>query len=67
MEQHKYRVGELVDYTAARLGVPASAKPYEIVRLLPREGTDRLYRIKCAAETFERVAKERELARGTSL
>ena len=34
---------------------------YQIVRLLPREGADLLYRIKSPGETFERVAKERDL------
>jgi hypothetical protein len=33
------------------------------MRLLPAEGNDLLYRIKSPAETFERVAKESELAR----
>jgi len=32
------------------------------VRLLPAEGSDLLYRIKSLGETFERVARERELA-----
>ena len=41
----------------------ASAREYKVVRLLPPEGTDLLYRIKSVGETFERVAKERELSR----
>jgi hypothetical protein len=36
---------------------------YKILRLLTDEGGDLLYRIKSADETFERVAKEHELAR----
>jgi hypothetical protein len=32
------------------------------MRLLPPEGSDLLYRIKSPGETFERVAKERDLA-----
>jgi hypothetical protein len=35
---------------------------YKILRLLPAEGSDLLYRIKSADETFERVAKEHELS-----
>jgi hypothetical protein len=63
MSQHKYRVGQLVDYNPGRLGMAGSAREYKILRLLPPEGTDLLYRIKSIGEAFERVAKERELAR----
>jgi hypothetical protein len=41
----------------------ASARVYKILRLLPAEGSDLLYRIKAVGEAFERVAKERELSR----
>ena len=34
---------------------------YTIVRLLPVEGGDLQYRIKCAAEPFERTARESDL------
>jgi len=63
MSQHKFRVGQLVDYNPGRLGMPAAARQYKILRLLPAEGPDLLYRIKAVGEAFERVAKERELAR----
>jgi hypothetical protein len=61
VQRHKYKVGQTVDFSPGRWGVPASPREYEILRLLPFEGGDLLYRIKCAAETFERVAKESEL------
>jgi hypothetical protein len=32
-----------------------------VLRLVPFEGGDLFYRIKCAVETFERVARESEL------
>jgi len=63
MSQHKFRVGQLVDYNPGRLGMSASARQYKILRLLPAEGGDLLYRIKSIGEAFERVAKERELVR----
>lgn len=63
MSQHKFKLGQLVDYNPRRLGLPASSREYKIMRLLPPEGTDLLYRIKSPAETFERVAKESDLAR----
>ena len=59
MTQHKFKVGQLVDYNPNRLGMPASARGYKIMRLLPPEGTDLLYRIKSAGETFERVGLTR--------
>lgn len=62
MANHKFKVGQAVDFRPGRCGFPASSREYKILRLLPFEGGDLLYRIKCAAETFERVAKESELA-----
>jgi hypothetical protein len=63
MSRHRYKVGQAVDFTpGSRWGLPASAREYKILKLLPFEGGDLLYRIKSTAETFERVAKERELA-----
>jgi hypothetical protein len=63
MTQHKYRVGQVVDYDPGRQGVRASSREYKVVRLLPPEGSELLYRIKSVGEAFERVAKERELSR----
>lgn len=62
MPKHKYKVGQAVDYSPGRWGVPTSSREYEVLRLLPFEGGDLMYRIKSTAETFERVAKESELA-----
>jgi hypothetical protein len=61
--QHKFKVGQMVDYSPNRLGLSASARGYEIVRLVPREGIDLFYRIKSPNEAFQRVAKEQELTR----
>jgi hypothetical protein len=62
MSQHKFKVGQVVAYNPGRLGMSAS-REYKVLRLLPAEGGELLYRIKSIGETFERVAKERELAR----
>jgi hypothetical protein len=59
MAQHKFKVGQFVDYKPGRL---SSASRYKVLRLLPAEGADLLYRIKSVDETFERVAKEHELS-----
>lgn len=63
MSNHKFKIGQTVEFNPSRLGVPASSRDYKIVRLLPAEGADLQYRIKSPAEAFERVANERDLAR----
>lgn len=60
---NKFRVGEMVDFFPSQRGVPASARSYKILRLIPYEGGERLYRIKTIAEAYERVARESELVR----
>ena len=58
---HRYSVGQLVyfDFTLRHDAAPGQ---YKIVRLDPIERDDRLkYRIKSAAETFERIAEEHQL------
>ena len=61
MPRHKYKVGQTVDFRPGRLAMPASSPECTIVRLLPAEGADLLYRVKCGTEPYDRVAKEREL------
>jgi hypothetical protein len=63
MAHHKYKVGQLVDFSPSRSGMPTSGRQYEVVRLLPVEAGPLLYRIKSKAETFERMARESELSR----
>jgi len=58
---HKYKIGQDVFY---RPSIKFTAAPgiYKIVGTLPVENEGRLtYRIKSAAETFERTADEGEL------
>jgi hypothetical protein len=62
IRRHKFKVGQVVDYKPGRSGMPPSSWQYKIVRLLPFDGSDPLYRIKSAGETFERVAREQDLA-----
>jgi hypothetical protein len=62
MTTHKYKVGQPVEFRPGRFAMPASSREYKIVRLLPAEGEDPLYRIKSVGEPFDRVAKERELS-----
>lgn len=63
LARHKFKVGQLVDFVSPRSGVPTAGRQYEIVRLLPVENGNVLYRVKSKGESFERVAKESELSR----
>jgi hypothetical protein len=67
MPRHRFKVGQAVDFTPGRWGLPASSREYKVLKLMPFEGGDLLYRIKSATETFERVAKESELTPLTRL
>jgi hypothetical protein len=60
---HKFHIGALVLYDGGNL-TPGARGTYKIVRQLPVERDNRLmYRIKSAAETFERTAEEQQLKR----
>jgi hypothetical protein len=59
---HKFQIGQVVDFKPGRMGLRAANRECTIVRRLPVEGGLRLYRIKCAAEAFERVVTEAQLA-----
>lgn len=61
MAHRKYTIGEMVDYMPARAGIPVPSSEYKVVRVMPSEGREQLYRIKSPDEAFERVAKEHEL------
>ncbi|MFZ5737792.1 hypothetical protein BJ123_112116 [Rhodopseudomonas thermotolerans] len=60
--KHKFVVGDSVYFTASNVARPAASGMYEIVRLLPTDGSDCQYRIKNISEAFERVAKESQLS-----
>ena len=59
---HKFSAGQTV-YFASQFPNNVARGPYKIVRQLPIENDNRLsYRIKSAAETFERIAEEYQLS-----
>jgi len=65
MASHKFKVGQIVGFNPSpRVGVAAPAREYKILRLMPNESGEHLYRIKTITEAFERVAKESELILG---
>jgi hypothetical protein len=58
---HKYSIGQLVYFEGA-LQYDAARGQYKIVRLVPIERDNKvIYRIKQAAEPFERTAEEHQL------
>lgn len=60
--EHKFMIGQEVNFSPAKLSMPSASRRYKIVRRLPREGGELLYRIKSATELFERVARESEIS-----
>lgn len=62
MREHKFQIGQTVYFTSRPIGHMAADSSYEIVKLLPSDGSDYQYRIKSAREAFERVARESQLA-----
>ena len=62
MASHKFKVGQTVGYAQSHFGTMPSARSYKVIRLMPTEGREKLYRIKAVAEVFERVARESELS-----
>lgn len=61
--QHKYKIGQEVSFSPGKRSMSASSRSYKIIRRLPIEGGEFMYRIKSAAEQFERVARESEIGR----
>jgi hypothetical protein len=64
VSSHKFKVGQIVNYTP-HIGTSVADGVYTITRLLPPQGGDFQYRIKSADEPYERVAMESQLDRST--
>lgn len=60
-EQHKFGVGALVTLAPARGVVRNETTVYTVVAQLPSNGAHFQYRLRNAAELFERVATENEI------
>ena len=63
LSDHKFKVGQSVNFAYGRRGQSGSSGIYKVTQLLPPEGDERQYRIKSAAEPHERVVKETEIER----
>lgn len=60
---HKFKVGQTLQFTQKGLVSGEGSMICKIVQLLPLEGGEPQYRIKCTSETVERVVKEYALLR----
>src|SRR5262249_38772178 len=65
LSDHRFKVGQCVNYTSGPRHQRGSSGVYRITQLLPSEGAECLYRIKSTDESHEHVAKETELERAT--
>jgi hypothetical protein len=61
LQEHKFQIGQTVYFTSRPIGHMARNSTYQVVKLLPSDGSDYQYRIKNANEAFERVARESQL------
>lgn len=62
MSDHKFKIGQMLNYTPHRINYHAGSGRCKVVRLLATDGNDPEYRIKCTNENFDRVIVESELA-----
>jgi hypothetical protein len=63
VSNHKFKIGQSVNYASGPFGAGGAGNVYKITQLLPPEGDDFQYKIKSAAEPHERVVKESQLRR----
>ena len=61
MANHKFKIGQTVEYLPDKIQIRPPAGSFRIVRLLPALGQDNQYRIKNASEAYERIAQESQL------
>lgn len=62
MSEHKFKIGQGLQFTPRRTNIGFMRNPCKVVRLLPAEADEPQYRIKCSNENFERVVREGELS-----
>ncbi len=61
IEEHKYKVGQTINFRSAMKGRFAPPGEYRVVGHRPPENGELLYRIKSDLERHERIARESEL------
>jgi len=63
MSDHRFKVGQTVNYTPGFIGGVTADAVFKIMHLLPADDEEFQYRIRSASEPYERVAKESQLNR----
>ncbi|MGI9422941.1 MAG: hypothetical protein ACR2PA_07085 [Hyphomicrobiaceae bacterium] len=63
MASHKFKVGQSLVFSPRQIGNPGGNQSCKVVRLVPVEGGECQYRIKCTSDNVERIAKESQLWR----
>ncbi len=61
IEEHKYKVGETINFRSSTKGRFAPPGEYRVVSQRPPENGEFLYRIKSDLERHDRIARESEL------
>jgi hypothetical protein len=64
MPEHKFRIGQAVEYFGSRRFDRLAGGRYTVVRLLPIDGDTPQYRIKSLLDGRERMVHESEIAAG---
>jgi hypothetical protein len=62
IKDHKYEVGQVVNFTPGKSNLETSPGLYEIVRQLPPDGSENQYRVRSVEDSHERVVMESQLA-----
>lgn len=62
MSEHKYKIGQMLDYKPHRASGYGRSGKCKVISLVPREGELPQYRVRCTAENFERVVWESQLS-----
>jgi hypothetical protein len=61
MATHKFKVDQTLMFSPRRIGYPQGDQSCKVVRLMPIEGGEFQYRIKCNYDNVERIVKESQL------
>ena len=61
MSDHRFKVGQALNFTPHRQNAGARPSMCKVTRQLATDGEDPQYRVKCTNEAFERVVRESEL------
>lgn len=61
MTNHKFKVGEMVEFHPGGSYLAKTRGQYEVIRLMPAEGDGFQYRVKNTTDGHERVVHEGQL------